>query len=151
MKSDIRLYQPSDFDAIVILWRISREVSLPDFQRRKGHFFFEDINYFREHVLPQNQVWVVTDENNTVLGFMALQVDFIDQLYIQPAHWRKGLGAQLLDHARQLSPERVWLYTLQVNRNARAFYEKNGFKAVEFGISPAPESEPDVKYVWEPV
>jgi hypothetical protein len=40
------------------------------------------------------------------------------------------------------------LATLQVNLPARAFYEKNGFKAIEFGISPPPESEPDVKYEW---
>jgi ribosomal protein S18 acetylase RimI-like enzyme len=40
------------------------------------------------------------------------------------------------------------LYTLQVNLNARAFYEKNGFNVVELGVSPAPESEPDLKYEW---
>jgi GNAT superfamily N-acetyltransferase len=148
MKAAIRLYQPTDFDALNILWRVSREVSLPDFQLRKGHFFHEDIAYFRRHVLPENQVWVAVDESNYPMAFMAIQADFIDQLYVHPDHWRKGLGAQLLAQARTLSPNRVWLYTLQVNLNARAFYEKNGFKTIEFGISPPPESEPDVKYEW---
>ncbi len=151
MKIKIRPYQPADSDAINILWRISREVSLPEFQLRKGHFFYEDIAYFHAHVLAQNQVWVALGDNETRLGFMAMQDDFIDQLYIHPDHWRKGIGQQLLDHARQCSPRRLWLYTLQINTNARAFYEKNGFKAVEFGVSPAPESEPDVKYLWEPL
>jgi GNAT superfamily N-acetyltransferase len=145
----IRLYQPADLDAVVILWRVSREVSLPGFQERKGHPFWEDINYFREHILPQNQVWVTVDERDYPLGFMAIKDEFIDQLYFHPDHWRKGLGAQMLAHARTLSPRRLWLYTLQINLNARAFYEKNGFKVVEFGISPPPESEPDVKYAWE--
>jgi len=54
----------------------------------------------------------------------------------------------LLDLARSQSPEHVWLYTLQINLNARAFYEKNGFLPEAFGVSPAPENEPDVQYHW---
>ena len=150
MKAIIRPYQPVDFDAVNILWRVAREVSLPDFQQRKGHFFYEDLAYFRSHVLPGNQLWVVADDldRERPLAFMAIKDDFIDHLYVHPDYWRKGLGKQLLGHARALSPRRLWLYTLQVNLNARAFYEKNGFRAIEFGVSPAPENEPDVKYEW---
>jgi len=150
MKSLIRLYQSSDFDAINIVWRVAREVSLPDFQLRKGHYFYEDIAYFRSQVLPNHQLWVAADENGYALAFMAIKADFIDQLYVHPDHWRKGIGGQLLSQARLLSPQHLWLYTLQINLNARSFYEKHGFRAIEFGVSPAPESEPDVKYAWEP-
>lgn len=150
MKPAIRRYQPEDFDALIILWRIAREVSMPEFQLRKGYFLFEDIAYFREHILPANQVWVAVDGQGTHTGFMAIKDDFIDHLYIHPDHWRQGIGGQFLDHARSLSPRHLWLYTLQENHNARAFYEKHGFKAVEFGVSPPPENEPDVKYAWEP-
>jgi len=151
MKINIRLYRTNDFDALVILWRISREKSLPDFQQRKGHFFYEDMDYFHNHILLQDQVWVVeAGESGRPLAFMAVKEDFIDDLYVHPDYWRKGIGQLLLRHARTLSPRRLWLYTLQINLNARAFYEINGFKAIEFGISPAPESEPDVKYEWLP-
>jgi hypothetical protein len=33
---------------------------------------------------------------------------------------------------------------------ARSFYEKQGFVAVYSGVSPPPESEPDVEYRWRP-
>ena len=33
---------------------------------------------------------------------------------------------------------------------SRAFYEKRGFSAVRFGVSPPPESEADVEYHWKP-
>jgi GNAT superfamily N-acetyltransferase len=148
MEAIIRLYQPADFESVIILWRISREISLPDFQHRKGHFFYEDMAYFREHVLVDNTVWVAVDSTACPVAFMAIKDDFIGHLYVHPDHWRKGIGEQMLAHARKLSPRHLWLYTLQVNLNARAFYEKNGFKAVAFGVSPAPESEPDVKYEW---
>jgi len=143
----IREYRPEDFDAVTILWRISREKSLPEFQREKGHFFYEDRDYFRDHVLTKNQVWVVESENYPV-AFMAMNKDFIDHLYIHPDYQRRGIGKALLDFARKRSPEHIWLYTLQVNVNACAFYEKNGFVAEKFGVSPPPENEPDVEYHW---
>lgn len=143
----IREYRSDDFDALTIVWRISREKSLPEFQREKGHFFYEDQNYFQNHILQNNQVWVVESEQRPV-AFMAINKDFIDQLYIHPDYQRCGIGRALLDFARTLSPDHLWLYTLQVNVGARAFYEKNGFVAEKFGFSPPPENEPDVEYHW---
>ena len=143
----IRDYRPEDFDAVTILWRISREKSLPEFHKTKGHFFYEDQGYFRDHILKENKVWVVEMDSRPV-AFMAMKGDFIDQLYVHPDYQKRGIGRALLEYARELSPEHVWLYTLQINTNARTFYEKNGFVAEKFGISPPPESEPDVEYHW---
>ena len=143
----VRDYRAEDFDAVTILWRISREKSLPEFQRAKGHFFYEDQNYFCDHVLKENRIWVVEIDQHPV-AFIAMNDDFIDHLYVHPDYQQRGIGKALLDHARQLSPEHLWLYTLQININAQAFYEKNGFVAEKFGISPPPESEPDVEYHW---
>lgn len=143
----IREYQVEDFDVVTVLWRISREKSLPEFQLEKGHFFYEDRNYFQNYVLKNNKVWVVEWENRPV-AFIAMNKDFVDQLYIDPDYQRRGIGRLLLDFAREQSPEHLWLYTHQVNVQARAFYEKNGFVAEKFGVSPPPESEPDVEYHW---
>ena len=143
----IRNYRPEDFDALTILWRISREKSLPEFQNKKGHFFYEDQNYFRDHILKENNVFVVESGQRPV-AFMAIKDEFVDQLYVHPDYQNQGIGKALLDYARKLSPEHVWLYTLQINLNARAFYEKNGFIAEKYGMSPPPESEPDVEYHW---
>ena len=143
----IRDYRPEDFDAVTILWRVAREKSLPEFQNAKGHFFFEDQDYFRHHILKENKVFVVEGDRRPI-AFMAMRHEFVDQLYVHPDYQNRGVGKALLDYARQLSPEHVWLYTLQINVNARAFYEKNGFVAEKFGVSPPPENEPDVEYHW---
>jgi ribosomal protein S18 acetylase RimI-like enzyme len=143
----IRDYRPKDFDAVTILWRIAREKSLPEFQRAKGHFFYEDQDYFRDHILKEDKVFVVESDERPV-AFMAMRDDFIDHLYVHPDYQNQGLGKLLLDYARQLSPDHIWLYTLQINMNAREFYERNGFTAEKFGMSPPPESEPDVEYHW---
>jgi len=143
----IRPYKTDDFDPVTTLWRRAREQAFPDFQRRKGHTFEEDQVYFRDVILINNDVWVV-EMGEQPVAFMAIAGDFIDQLYVHPNYQRIGLGESLLAHARTLSPEHLWLYTLQINANGRAFYEKNGFRIVKLGISPPPESEPDVEYHW---
>lgn len=143
----IRSYKSDDFEAVTLLWRQAREVALPEFQRTKGHTFEEDQAYFRDVILVNNDVWVA-EKDGVPVAFMAIAGDFIDQLYVDPKHQRRGIGQAFLEFARSLSPDRLWLYTLQINRNARAFYEKNGFRAFKFGVSPAPESEPDIEYHW---
>ncbi|NJC97710.1 MAG: GNAT family N-acetyltransferase [Anaerolineales bacterium] len=146
-KKFIREYRAEDFDAVTILWRVAREKTLPEFQQAKGHFFYEDQGYFRDHILQNDRVWVV-ELDGVPAAFIAMKDDFIDHLYVHPDHQGRGIGKVLLDFARSQSPNHLWLYTLQINVKARAFYEKNGFTAEKFGISPPPENEPDVEYHW---
>ena len=58
----IRDYRATDFDAATILWRVAREKSIPEFQNAKGHFFFEDQDYFRNFILKENRVFVVESD-----------------------------------------------------------------------------------------
>ena len=143
----IRPYKSDDFEAITILWRRAREQAFPDYQHRKGHSFEEDQIYFRDVILVNNDVWVAEVDGEPA-AFLAIAGDFIDQLYVAPDYQRIGLGESLIAHARTLSPRHLWLFTLQINAGGRAFYEKNGFHAVKLGLSPPPESEPDVLFEW---
>ena len=143
----IREYHDQDFDAVTILWRVAREKLLPEGQTDTGHNFYEDQDYFQNQILKKNCVWVV-EMDHRLVAFMAMENEFIDQLYVHPGYQRRGIGKALLDFARNRSPEHLWLYTLQSNVNARAFYEKYGFSAEKFGYSPPPEAEPDLEYHW---
>jgi hypothetical protein len=69
---------------------------------------------------------------------------------VHPSVQRRGVGAALLRHAIALSPAGIELHTHVRNAKARAFYEKHHLVAVKFGVSPPPESEPDVEYHWRP-
>jgi putative acetyltransferase len=149
MRIKIRQYENNDFEPVTRLWRRSREVSLPEFQREKGYPFEKDQWYFNVHILIENKVFIA-DLDGKPVGFMAMKDDFIDCLYVDPDYWHKGIGSIFLDHARSIFPDHLWLYTLQINHVARTFYQKQGFVARKFGISPPPESEPDVEYHWTP-
>lgn len=104
---------------------------------------------FRRHILAKNQLWVgIMDDQ--VVAFIAIHGSYIDRMYVDPAQWRKGWGTSLIHHAKDLSPQGLELHTHQENHSARSLYEKHGFKAVKFGISPPPELAPDVEYHWRP-
>lgn len=147
MPNTIRPYKTEDFEAVTRLWFDAQTVAMPEMMARMGYEFNEAQEYFRNIVVNENQIWVY-ERDGEPLGFLAIQGELIDRLYVHPAWHRQGIGQALLNKARELLPKHIWLYTHTANRMARAFYEKNDFIAEGFGSSPPPESEPDVEYHW---
>ena len=143
----IRPYQEEDFEIIVKFWFDAVQVAEPELVKRMKYEFQGAREYFKNVVVPENKMWVY-ELNQEPIGFLAMQNEFIDRLYVNPKFHRQGIGKVLLEFAKTLSPNHLWLYTDQANKMSRAFYEKNGFIAEKFGVSPPPESEPDVEYHW---
>jgi ribosomal protein S18 acetylase RimI-like enzyme len=81
-------------------------------------------------------------------GVLALEAPWVHQFAVFPEAQRTGIGTALLDKAREVSPSELRCVTFRRNVPARAFYEKHGFTAVAFGVSPAPELEADVELRW---
>ncbi len=101
-------------------------------------------------LIPAGNVWVA-DEAGEILGYMALHDDFVGQLYLRPDSWRRGIGRQLLDHAKALRPDGLQLYCFQCNTRARSFYEAQGFTATRFTDgTDNEEREADILYAWAP-
>ena len=144
MENEIRLFNESDFNHVLVVWRIAREMSSNGDVIARKHTLVEDIGYLKHEILPKNTVWVAESHGIGITGFMAIQGEFIDCLYIHPDHQGQGIGRALLAHARTLSPQRIWLYTMADNTRARAFYEKYGFKLMALGHNA--EGLPDASY-----
>ena len=144
-----RPYREDDFEVVTAFWFEAMQVAMPEMMKRMNHNLEGAREFFQNSVVTESQLWVYEFEN-TPIAFLALADDFVDRLYVTPAHHRRGVGRALLDYAKTLSPNHLWLYTHAANKMARVFYEKNGFIAENFGVSPAPESEPDVEYHWRP-
>jgi len=146
----LRPLQPAEIEVVCALWRRSRTDAQPWLEERMGHTPQDDLEFFSGHIALENRIWVAVDEA-AVVGFLAIHDGHVNYLYVDPPAQNRGIGTLLLDKARALSPNGLTLFTHQRNAKARAFYERRGFRAVAFGVSPAPESEPDVKYEWRPV
>ena len=143
----VRPYAECDFDALVGRWHETNLVSYRYVQEHQKHSLDDAKTFFRSHVLPARQVWVA-DNSKTLLGILALDAPWIKQLAVFSEFRRRGVGTALLRKAQEYSPIELRLFTFQRNEIARAFYENHGFAAVAYGLSPAPELEPDVEYHW---
>jgi ribosomal protein S18 acetylase RimI-like enzyme len=146
---EIRRMRHDELEAVVRAWRRSRDATQPWLEARMSYPPDQDLAFFRDVIARESEVWVAA-EAGAVLGLLALHDGFIEQLYVDPAAWRRGVGRDLLAHAMELFPAGLSLHTHQKNQRARAFYERFGFQPVAFGVSPSPECEPDVRYQWEP-
>jgi GNAT superfamily N-acetyltransferase len=105
--------------------------------------------WIAEILLPTHEVWVAAGAKGSIVGMMALSADMLDQLYVAPGQTGRGIGSRLVELAKLRRPAGLDLYTFQVNRNARRFYERRGFSHVGLGDGSAnEEGQPDVRYAW---
>ena len=75
----------------------------------------------------------------------------LDQLYIRPGWWGRGIGSRLIEHAKAQSPDGLTLWTFQVNERARGFYAHHGFiELLRTDGSGNEERQPDVRLGWRP-
>jgi ribosomal protein S18 acetylase RimI-like enzyme len=148
-KFGIRRARPEDLEAAVGVWERARwDAQQPWLKERMKYSHEDNLRHFRDVLMRENEVWLAI-EDNEIVGLLAFGEHKVDQLHVEPRCQGRGVGTALLDRAKELAPEGLTLFTHQRNERARAFYERRGFRAVQFGVSPPPESEPDVKYAWD--
>jgi putative acetyltransferase len=143
----IRPYLEDDFDHLVARWHETNLISYRYVAEQQRHTLADARTFFRDHLLRRCAIHVAT-RGGQLLGLLAFEAPWVRQFAIFPEYQRQGIGTALLQAVRDLSPAEIRLFTFQRNVPARAFYDKHGFTAVAFGVSPAPELEPDVEYRW---
>lgn len=145
----VRLMTDEDLEAVVRVWYTAGRRAYTFIELWQRFTLAQARSVFRQQIAPGCEVWLAEAEDG-IVGYLALRGSYVDRLYVSPEHQRQGVGSSLLKHAMERSPAGLALYTHQKNTQARAFYEKHGFVAVKYGISPPPENEPDVEYHWRP-
>ena len=143
----IRQFKKTDEKAVVEVWLRSGKAEydyLPDFLALDSE---SGLEVFQDEISGKCDIWVA-ELDGDICGYIAMIGSHIDRLYIDPNFQHCGVGTKLLQFAKANNPNGLTLRTHLQNIRARRFYEYQGFKVNEFGISPAPESLPDVEYVW---
>jgi ribosomal protein S18 acetylase RimI-like enzyme len=131
--------------AAVKMWRDSKQEAL---KQKDIHSFNNHLNFLQSVLIKENKVFLAVDKpSETVVGLLAINGSRLNQLYIHNDYQKTGIGSRLLNLAKELSPGKLELFTFEVNNNARAFYEKHGFKIVGRGFENE-ENLPDIKYEW---
>jgi putative acetyltransferase len=105
----------------------------------------------REH----EEVWVA-EEDGRLLGFLGIEASrnlggapVLEKIYVEPAEQNRGVGSALLDKAKELRPDELYLWVFQKNP-ARHLYERHGFELMRLTDgADNMEREPDALYRWD--
>ncbi|MFB7054372.1 GNAT family N-acetyltransferase [Streptomyces vinaceus] len=138
----------ADARAAADVWLRSFAAALPTVRCAREEADVRD--WFARVLLPGYETWVAVTGGD-VVGLMVLNGEELKQLYLDPT-WRGwGLGDRFMNLAKEHQPDRLTLWTFQVNTSAHRFYEPHGFNAVERTDGARnDEREPDVRYLWQP-
>lgn len=112
-------------------------------------YTFEQTAWWVEHVMAAQSELRVAERDGNPVGFAALQEDWLDHLYVDPAAQGQGVGEALLAETKRRRSE-LRLRVFEQNTRARAFYERHGFTLVS--ASDGSENEehlPDVHLCWK--
>jgi len=144
----IREAAPEDADAVANVWLSSFKATYPF---PPAHPDSDVRRWIRDEIVPRAETFVAVEPDGTIVGFMTLHGDDLDQLYVRPDRFDRGIGSRFVDLAKQLRPHGLSLYTFQVNERARRFYERHGFRVVFLGSGESNEEhQPDARYAWAP-
>jgi GNAT superfamily N-acetyltransferase len=110
----------------------------------------ENQHWVAHHLIPSGGVHVA-ERSGAVVAVLAVSSEpacsWIDQLYVLPGHEAQGLGTLLLRYAHAILKQPIRLYTFQANAGARRFYERHGYRAIQFSDGSSNEEQcPDVLY-----
>lgn len=146
---DLRLRRgvPDDAGVLAGLFADAREAAYPDMPH-PVHTADEIRAWFGELLDGDREVWVAEQDDDPA-GYLILDPEWLDSLYVRADLTGQGIGSVLIDLAKGLRPAGFALWVFESNSRARAFYERHGFVATErTDGSGNEERSPDVKMVW---
>jgi len=99
-------------------------------------------------LLEHTQVTILR-YNSQFVGFLALEGNIVQSLYIKVAFQRLGFGQAAINYAqKQYTELRLWVF--QANTDAQKFYQKLGFEPLE--TTNGQDNDyflPDIFYLWK--
>ena len=94
---------------------------------KEDDFYFKDLTVSRRaahYAKELETIWVYND--GVVKGFVQVKEREVKKLFVEPVLQGNGIGAELLDYA--IDQKNVnFLWVLEKNKRARAFYKRHGF------------------------
>jgi len=120
----IRPSTPADGDRAVEIWRDAVDAT-HDFLTAEDRIAIgEEVKDF----LPQAPLWLAVDADDRPAGFMLLDDNSMEALFIDPAHRGTGVGRALVAHAIGLHGA-ITTEVNEQNCQAVGFYQRMGFVA----------------------
>ena len=138
----IRKLQKTDINRVAEIWLTAN---------RNAHAFipaayWESHLDFVKNMLPQTEVYVY-ETNQTIQGFIGINGEFIEGLFVANEMQSHGIGKLLLDFLKE-KKTKLSLNVYQKNTRAIRFYQREGFQILCEGLVEA-TGEKDYEMVWK--
>ena len=122
----VRAWTKADVPRALEIWRAAVDVT-------HGFLTPEDRveidRMVADEFLPNVDLWLVDDAQRRAVGFLVMDGEMIDALFVDPTVHGQGLGTALLAHALTLAPGALVEASEQAT-NALPFYEARGFERI---------------------
>lgn len=138
----IRKLQKSDIDRAAEIW-LNTNLKAHDFiseQYWRGNF---DIV---KEMFPQAEVYVY-ESDGKMQGFIGLDGEYIEGIFVSDEMQSRGIGKALLDYAESRKSE-LRLNVYRKNIRAIRFYQREGFSVRSEGLDEA-VGEKDFLMIWK--
>ena len=119
--------------------------------RAEGQHWFREVLGLTPRTIPMpegRETWVA-ERDGEVVGYLVLDPEWLDSLYVRPDLTGHGIGSVLLDLAKSLRPEGFGLWVFESNVRAQQFYRRHGLFVVRrTDGSDNEEHAPDLEMAW---
>lgn len=139
----IRDFQVSDTEQVMQLWLCGNIDAHPFVPAEYWQSQFHNV----QEALSQATIFVC-DRDGKLVGFIGLMDEYIAGIFVDKHHRCTGIGAQLLNHAKQ-THSALSLSVYQQNTRAIAFYRREGFSILSQGVDEE-TGKKDYTMVWSP-
>lgn len=120
----IRKFEKNDINLVMQIWK-NENIKAHDFISKE--YWESNYNYVKD-ILPNSEIYVYILKEK-ILGFIGLNNNYIEGIFVDTNNQCNGIGSALLNKAKE-NRDTLTLKVYQKNINAINFYIKNGFIVV---------------------
>ena len=139
----IRNFKESDLPSVMQIW-LDSNIEAHSFIPAK---YWTDNFEMVKTVLPQAEIYVYENESTRQIdGFIGLNEDYIEGIFVERNRRSTGVGKQLLDYVKKIKTK-VSLSVYRKNGRAVSFYQREHFVIQSENIDPDTK-EAELLMLW---
>lgn len=117
----IRKFKKEDIDEVMEIWK-KENIRTHNFISKE---YWENNYEYVKDIIPNADIYVYI-MNENIVGFIGLNNDHIEGIFVDINNQHNGIGTSLLNKIKE-EKEKLTLSVYKKNINAIKFYKKNGF------------------------
>ncbi len=117
----IREFEDNDIDNIMQIWK-SENIKAHNFISKD---YWENNYEYVKSILPNAELYVYL-VNNKIIGFIGMNTNYIEGIFVDTNSQHNGIGTLLLNKVKE-NRNNLVLKVYKKNTNAINFYKRNGF------------------------